>query len=48
MTFSSVTHGCSLLSALHNIVHRVPVYISIARIYYKIEELVGTCWKGTE
>ena len=30
------------------IVHRMPVYVSIARSYCKVGELVGTCRKHTE
>jgi hypothetical protein len=30
------------------IVHRMPVYVSIARSYCKVGKLVGTCQKHTE
>jgi hypothetical protein len=30
------------------IVHRMPVYVSIARSYCKVGELAGTHWKCTE
>jgi hypothetical protein len=30
------------------IVHRMPVYVSVARSYCKVGELAGTCRKRTE
>jgi hypothetical protein len=30
------------------IVHRMPVYVNVARSYYKVGDLAGTHWKHAE